>query len=89
MSAYDPLFKLLCLKSAGGVSIVPATFKQIEAVLGFKLPDTARSKSQWWGNETGDTRHVQCRAWLNAGFETRNLNLATECVEFVERESAG
>ena len=87
MSIYDPLFKLLSLKSAGGISVVPATFKQIEAVLGFTLPETARSSPQWWGNETGDTRHAQCRAWLNAGFETRNLSLSKEYVEFVERDS--
>ena len=89
MSVYEPLFKLLCLKSAGGIGIVPATFKQIEAVLGFALPDTARNNSQWWGNETGNTRHAQCRAWLNAGFETKNLNLNKEYVEFVERDSGG
>jgi hypothetical protein len=87
MSAYEPLFKLLSLKSAGGMTVVPATFKQIEAVLGFTLPDTARKNPEWWGNETGDSRHAQCRSWLNAGFETRNLNLAKEYVEFIDRES--
>ena len=87
MSAYEPLFKLLSLKSAGRVTVVPATFKQIEAVLGFTLPDTARNNPQWWGNETGDTRHAQCRAWLNAGFETRNLDLNKESLDFIERES--
>jgi hypothetical protein len=86
MSIYDPLYKLLSLKSAGGIGTVPATFKQIESVLGFALPDTARSNPQWWGNETGDSRHAQCRAWLNAGFETRNLSLSKEYVEFVERD---
>jgi hypothetical protein len=88
MSIYEPLFKSLCLKSAGGMRTIPATFKQIEAVLGFTLPDTARKSPKWWGNENGDTRHVQCRAWLNAGFETKNLNLANESVEFVDRDSA-
>ncbi len=86
MNKYDPLYKLLCLKSAGGISVVPATFNQIESVLGFTLPDTARNNSRWWGNETGDTRLAQCRAWLNAGFETKNLNISKEYVEFVERE---
>jgi hypothetical protein len=88
MSAYNPLFKFLSLKSAGGMKIIPATFNQIEAVLGFTLPGTARNNPQWWGNLTGDTRHVQCRAWLNAGFETRNLRLSEERVDFVEREPA-
>jgi hypothetical protein len=87
MSKYDSLYKLLCLKSASGISIVPATFKQIESVLGFTLPDAARNNPQWWGNEIHDTRHPQCGAWLNAGYETRNLSLIKESVEFIERES--
>jgi hypothetical protein len=79
MSAYDPLYKWLLSNSANSVS---PTFAQIEAILGFKLPDTARKRPQWWANEVGDTRHVQCRAWMDAGFQTRNLNLAHESVEF-------
>jgi hypothetical protein len=56
MSIYDPLYKLLCLKSASGISIVPATFKQIESILGFTLPDTARNNSQWWGEPVSEIR---------------------------------
>jgi hypothetical protein len=84
MSVYDPLYKWLSAKSASGVTCLSATFEQIETVLGFELPETARKKSQWWANETGDTRHVQCRAWLDAGFETRDLNIPKESVEFVK-----
>jgi hypothetical protein len=81
---YDPLYKWLSAKSAGGATSISATFEQIETVIGFKLPDTARVRPQWWGNETGDSRHVQCRAWLNAGFETRNLNFSKETVDFLK-----
>ena len=51
MSAYEAPFKLLSLKSAGGATVVPATFKQIEGVLGFTLPETARKNPQWWATK--------------------------------------
>jgi len=69
--------------SASGVTSIPATFVQIEAVLGFTLPDSARSNTPWWANEKRNTRHVQCKSWIAAGFETRDLSLATESVAFV------
>jgi hypothetical protein len=81
MALYDPIYKWLRPSSANNI---PVTFRQIEAVLGFKLPDTARKRAQWWANEMGDTRHVQCRAWMDAGFRTRNLNLRKESVEFAK-----
>jgi hypothetical protein len=48
MSLYNPIDKLLRSKSANNVSV---TFDQIEAILGFKLPDPARERPQWWANE--------------------------------------
>ena len=80
MNRYDPLYKWLSSTSGRKVS---ATFDQIEAVLGFTLPRTARARPQWWANEAGNTRHVQCRAWLDAGFQTANLDLSRKTVEFV------
>jgi hypothetical protein len=87
MSKYDPQYKWLCAKSARGISIVPATFLQIEMILKSKLPSTARNNERWWANETGATRHVQCKAWLSAGFETRNISLVKQSVEFTSSES--
>lgn len=84
MNKYVPLYKWLSAKSDSGFFSVFATFQEIEKVLGFKLPATARRKSQWWGNEVGDTCHVQCKVWLDADFETRNLDLSNETVEFVK-----
>jgi hypothetical protein len=81
MALYDPLYKWLRSKSAKNICV---TFGQIEAVLGFRLPDTARDRPQWWANEMADTRHVQCRAWMDAGFQTRNLNLRRESVEYTK-----
>ena len=82
MSKYDPLYKWLVGKSATGVTSIPTTFDQIEAVLGFKLPDSARTSAPWWANEKGKSHHVQCKAWIAAGFETRDHSLATESVVY-------
>lgn len=59
------------------------TFAQVEEVLGFKLPLTARKRQQWWGNENSAKRS-QCAAWMEAGFLAR-VNLTAEAVTF-ERE---
>jgi hypothetical protein len=45
------------------------TFGEVERVIGAMLPKSA-SLAPWWGNETSpDSRHVQCRAWLEADYE--------------------
>jgi hypothetical protein len=81
MSQYDPLYKWLQANSAPRISV---TFKQIEEILGFRLPNTARKDPAWWANEKSVTsRHVQCRAWLDAGFHTENLSIPKETVAFV------
>jgi hypothetical protein len=82
MSKYDPLYKWLRAKSASKGTRIPATLEQIEEILGADLPDTARIKPQWWGNEKTDSPHTQCKAWLNAGFEVRELNIHKETVKF-------
>ena len=45
-----------------------ASFREIEGVLGFALPDSARLYSAWWSN--GD-RHSHALAWVAAGFRAR------------------
>lgn len=58
------------------------TFTEVETILGFPLPPTARERSQWWANEAGNTRHVQCNSWTCAGFRVKNLDLTKESVVF-------
>ena len=75
MSKYDPLYRFLCQTIQRTVTL---TFEQLERILGFALPKTARARVQWWANETGaDTRHIQCKAWASAGFAAHpNLTAA-------------
>jgi len=82
MSQYDPLNKWL---RANPRQRIPITFNEIEDILGFDLPSTARERPQWWANEKGESRHVQCQAWLEAGFETKNVNIGKETLEFVRK----
>lgn len=56
-------------------------FAEIEQLLGFPLPRSARSHRPWWANSSHG--HVQSRAWLDAGFESREVDLAAERLEFV------
>lgn len=66
MSKYTPLYDYLRRKP---VSEIQMTFADVERVLGDLLPKSA-ARPQWWGNERSTlTRHVQCNAWLDAGYE--------------------
>ena len=66
MPKYTPLFDYLRKKPGPEVEM---NFVQIERVIGNMLPKSA-SGTQWWANERSpDSRHVQCGAWLDAGYE--------------------
>lgn len=54
---------------------------EIETILGFQLPDTARTLQQWWEN---DQTHSQAVAWQNAGYKTQDVNILSENVSFVK-----
>ena len=42
-------------------SLVVLTFEQIESLLGFSLPDAARTEKTWWTRDDGHTE-----AWAKA-----------------------
>lgn len=83
MSKYDPLMQALERSKA---NTVPYTFTEIEAVLGFELPKSARSFRPWWSNDSKS--HTQARAWLSAGYKATEVNLEGEQVVF-RRNGAG
>lgn len=80
MTQYDPLYKWLCSRPAEPVVV---TFVKIEELVGFRLPAPARADTGWWANDASAERHQQCRAWMDAGFETGKLDLEDGWVEFV------
>lgn len=64
-----------------------ASFEDIEAILGFKLPQSSRLYPAWWANETSGG-HSQKVGWHSAGWRTGNLDLKRGMVSFY-RESLG
>ena len=66
MPKYTPLYDYLRRKPGPKVEM---SFVQIERVIRAMLPNGA-SRPQWCANEvSSQTRHVQCSAWLDAGYE--------------------
>jgi hypothetical protein len=64
---------------------IPMTFREIEAVLGFKLP-----KSQvypaWWSNNP--TNNVMTNEWLAAGYKTEQVDIEGKKLVFRRTERA-
>ncbi len=51
------------------------SFSEVEAVIGFELPPSARLHRPWWGNQTGASGHSQALAWAVAGWETAEVDM--------------
>ncbi len=79
MSKYDPLTRHL--KAAKSPQI-PMAFNEIEAVLGFGLPKSARKHRPWWSNRA-EGSHVQARAWVSAGYQATGVDMEEERITFV------
>ena len=78
-AAYMPLYTYLDRRYAGTVVL---TFEQIEALLGFTLPASARTDREWWTVVVGSQHH--CAAWTGAG-RTAAPNLAAGVITFERR----
>lgn len=62
-----------------------ASFAEIEAILGFRLPESAYRYPAWWANQTGEG-HSHCAAWKNIGWRTEELSLSNRQVSFSHQE---
>lgn len=56
------------------------TFSEIESILGCKLIDSAYKYPALWSNSES---HSIAFGWLNAGYNTRNVDILNQTVEFV------
>ena len=66
MGKYDALGSYLRRRKH---AVVELSFSDIERIICALLPNCA-ADSAWWANESKDERgFVQCRSWLDAGFE--------------------
>ena len=59
---------------------VALSFEQLEDIIGFPLPESARKHGVWWTNSPSSGRHNE--AWLTAGWKTSNRNLKAQTIQF-------
>ena len=65
---------------------VRLSFEQIEDILQFQLPDSARKHKEFWANTTS---HSIALSWLSVGYKTVEVNLEQEYVVFEKSETNG
>ena len=65
----------------------PVSFADLEAILGFELPVSARLYRPWWSNQKGGTGHSHALSWQAAGWKTRAVNLEAETLIFERAEA--
>jgi hypothetical protein len=65
-----------------------ATFIEVERVLGFSLPGSARQHRPWWANQT-TSGHSQTHGWMPVGWQTERVSIEDEIVTFVRDTSTG
>ena len=58
------------------------TFSEIEAILGFDLPPSARIHRPWWGNQQLNNGRSQALAWGAAGWNTSDVHIELETLIF-------
>jgi hypothetical protein len=75
---YNPLFEFLCSRPNEAVEL---SFEDVEVLVG-ALPASARRYPAWWANDSEGGRHVQARAWLNAGREVERVDISGGRVRF-------
>ena len=76
---YNKLYTHLCSRPA---QLWRTTFREIESLLGFELPASARLHRPWWANQRGGNGHSQALAWSIAGWETADVDMEAETLSF-------
>lgn len=84
MSKYKPLSDFL--KNLD-YSIIELTFDDINKILGTDLPNAAYRYPAWWANSRTDDSHTWAHLWIEAGWESRDLNLGQHKVKFERIEA--
>lgn len=60
-------------------------FSELEKVLGFPLPDSARIHRPWWANAGENGGHSHALAWEMAGWKTSQVDLVGENLIFIRK----
>ena len=83
---YSPLYRHLL--SARPEPEWRATFGDLEAILGFRLPDSARLHRPWWSSSKKGSGHGHALAWQAAGWRTREVDIEAETLVFARSAGA-
>jgi hypothetical protein len=81
VSKYDGLGSHLRRQTADRI---PMTFGEIERVTGVRLPEKSQHSRAWWSNNPGN--NVMTKVWLDAGFETAQVDMKAGKVVFVRSD---
>ncbi|MFN3516750.1 MAG: hypothetical protein ACK4YM_06270 [Novosphingobium sp.] len=65
-----------------------ASFQEIERILKSPLPESARKHRAWWANQYRGN-HSQAKGWIEAGWETRDIDQRSGTVRFERTKRAG
>jgi len=84
ISKYDPLKRYLNFRAAF-TSVVKLSFVKIDGIIGDNLPMSAFRNEKWWSNSSSS---VHAKAWLNAGWRMKEVNLEEGYVVFRKIKSA-
>lgn len=74
---YHALYRHL---QQSGREEVTLTLSEIESLLDNKLPNSARAQRAWWSNRAGGAG--QSAAWLRAGYQAAEVELAAGQITF-------
>ena len=76
---YAPLYHHLSARSEAEWC---TSFGEIEGILGFRLPNSARRYRGWWSNRGKDGGPCHALAWQAAGWRTGSIDLGAETLVF-------
>ena len=74
-SKYRKLHAYLCGLST---PVWKTSFDEIESILEFELPASARLHRPWWSNQKSGNGHSQALAWTVAGWETAEVDMEAQ-----------
>lgn len=63
---------------------ITLSFSEIEKILQFELPDSARNHRPFWANTTS---HSIALSWLSVGYETVRVNMKKQIVVFEKQNN--
>ena len=78
MGKYEPLAE--ALRRHRG-DMWTAGFDEMERILGFALPPSARTYREWWANQRSGG-HSQTKGWQDAGWQVWKVDLSAQRVTF-------